>query len=255
MAGISPNIMLWVGPFTTFHSAFVHATSIGPGSVQICTGDAGLPTAGITPGSKRRQHNFAARFRSGHSVWNVPDAGQSLPQLRQDEAAIPPRSPDSLPIRSGKSGAFFLLVCDSFTNDARLAASGAGSVRIPFAGSSTFGVEYVLSPAWWYPPIARNRDRLLLVPGCRPGGAGDSIGVNVDQPSSSSYLPVSPPIVVGNPLIGRRHLQKRNRRGDRKKLWRDQLIAMDRSGEILVDRLIQVEGRPTSSSPCMRRRS
>src|SRR6185437_4620290 len=25
MAGISPNIMLWVGPFTTFHSAFVHA--------------------------------------------------------------------------------------------------------------------------------------------------------------------------------------------------------------------------------------
>jgi sterol desaturase/sphingolipid hydroxylase (fatty acid hydroxylase superfamily) len=25
MAGISPNVMLWVGPFTTFHSAFVHA--------------------------------------------------------------------------------------------------------------------------------------------------------------------------------------------------------------------------------------
>ena len=25
MAGISPNIMLWVGPFNTFHSAFVHA--------------------------------------------------------------------------------------------------------------------------------------------------------------------------------------------------------------------------------------
>ncbi|MET4800958.1 sterol desaturase/sphingolipid hydroxylase (fatty acid hydroxylase superfamily) [Bradyrhizobium sp. LB11.1] len=25
MAGISPNVMIWVGPFTTFHSAFVHA--------------------------------------------------------------------------------------------------------------------------------------------------------------------------------------------------------------------------------------
>jgi sterol desaturase/sphingolipid hydroxylase (fatty acid hydroxylase superfamily) len=33
MAGISPNIMLWVGPFTTFHSAFVHANlnwTLGP---------------------------------------------------------------------------------------------------------------------------------------------------------------------------------------------------------------------------------
>ena len=33
MAGISPNIMLWVGPFTTLHSAFVHANlnwTLGP---------------------------------------------------------------------------------------------------------------------------------------------------------------------------------------------------------------------------------
>jgi sterol desaturase/sphingolipid hydroxylase (fatty acid hydroxylase superfamily) len=33
MAGISPNIMLWVGPFTTFSSAFVHANlnwTLGP---------------------------------------------------------------------------------------------------------------------------------------------------------------------------------------------------------------------------------
>src|SRR5258707_1899052 len=32
-AGISPNVMLWVGPFTTFHSAFVHANlncTLGP---------------------------------------------------------------------------------------------------------------------------------------------------------------------------------------------------------------------------------
>lgn len=33
MAGISPEIMVWVGPFTTFHSAFVHANlnwTLGP---------------------------------------------------------------------------------------------------------------------------------------------------------------------------------------------------------------------------------
>ena len=33
LAGISPNVMLWVGPFTTAHSAFVHANlnwSLGP---------------------------------------------------------------------------------------------------------------------------------------------------------------------------------------------------------------------------------
>jgi len=33
MAGISPNVMVWLGPFTTFHSAFVHANlnwTLGP---------------------------------------------------------------------------------------------------------------------------------------------------------------------------------------------------------------------------------
>ncbi len=33
LAGISPNVMLWVGPFTTAHSAFVHANlnwTLGP---------------------------------------------------------------------------------------------------------------------------------------------------------------------------------------------------------------------------------
>jgi sterol desaturase/sphingolipid hydroxylase (fatty acid hydroxylase superfamily) len=40
MAGISPNIMLWVGPFTTFHSAFVHANlnwTLGPLRYVIAT--------------------------------------------------------------------------------------------------------------------------------------------------------------------------------------------------------------------------
>jgi sterol desaturase/sphingolipid hydroxylase (fatty acid hydroxylase superfamily) len=40
LAGISPNIMLWVGPFTTFHSAFVHANlnwTLGPFKYLIAT--------------------------------------------------------------------------------------------------------------------------------------------------------------------------------------------------------------------------
>src|SRR5258708_1207596 len=40
MAGISPNIMLWVGPFNTFHSAFVHANlnwTLGPFKYVLAT--------------------------------------------------------------------------------------------------------------------------------------------------------------------------------------------------------------------------
>jgi sterol desaturase/sphingolipid hydroxylase (fatty acid hydroxylase superfamily) len=40
MAGISPNVMVWVGPFTTFHSAFVHANlnwTLGPFRYVIAT--------------------------------------------------------------------------------------------------------------------------------------------------------------------------------------------------------------------------
>jgi sterol desaturase/sphingolipid hydroxylase (fatty acid hydroxylase superfamily) len=40
LAGISPNIMIWVGPFTIFHSAFVHANlkwTLGPFRYVIAT--------------------------------------------------------------------------------------------------------------------------------------------------------------------------------------------------------------------------
>jgi sterol desaturase/sphingolipid hydroxylase (fatty acid hydroxylase superfamily) len=40
MAGISPDIMLWLGPITTFHSAFVHANlnwSLGPFKYVLAT--------------------------------------------------------------------------------------------------------------------------------------------------------------------------------------------------------------------------
>jgi sterol desaturase/sphingolipid hydroxylase (fatty acid hydroxylase superfamily) len=40
LAGISPNVMVWLGPFTTFHSAFVHANlnwTLGPLRYVIAT--------------------------------------------------------------------------------------------------------------------------------------------------------------------------------------------------------------------------
>lgn len=40
VAGISPNVMLWVGPFTIFHSAFVHANlnwTLGPFKYVLAT--------------------------------------------------------------------------------------------------------------------------------------------------------------------------------------------------------------------------
>ncbi|MDR3469164.1 MAG: sterol desaturase family protein [Xanthobacteraceae bacterium] len=40
LAGISPNVMIWVGPFTMFHSAFVHANlnwTLGPLKYVIAT--------------------------------------------------------------------------------------------------------------------------------------------------------------------------------------------------------------------------
>ena len=40
VAGISPNVMLWVGPFTIFHSAFVHANlnwTLGPLKYVVAT--------------------------------------------------------------------------------------------------------------------------------------------------------------------------------------------------------------------------
>jgi sterol desaturase/sphingolipid hydroxylase (fatty acid hydroxylase superfamily) len=68
MAGISPNVMLWVGPFTTFHSAFVHANlnwTLGPFKYVLATPifhrwhHTSLEEGGNT--------NFAGTFRSGTS--------------------------------------------------------------------------------------------------------------------------------------------------------------------------------------------
>jgi sterol desaturase/sphingolipid hydroxylase (fatty acid hydroxylase superfamily) len=92
MAGISPNIMLWVGPFTTFHSAFVHANlnwTLGPLKYVLATPvfhrwhHTGLEDGGNT--------NFAGTF----PVWDMLFGTFRMPESRlpddygKDEAAMP----------------------------------------------------------------------------------------------------------------------------------------------------------------------
>jgi sterol desaturase/sphingolipid hydroxylase (fatty acid hydroxylase superfamily) len=92
MAGISPNIMLWVGPFTTFHSAFVHANlnwTLGPLKYVLATPvfhrwhHTGLEEGGNT--------NFAGTF----PIWDMLFGTFRMPENRlpdnygKDEAAMP----------------------------------------------------------------------------------------------------------------------------------------------------------------------
>ena len=93
MAGISPNIMLWVGPFTTFHSAFVHANlnwTLGPLKYVLATPvfhrwhHTGLEEGGNT--------NFAGTF----PIWDMLFGTFRMPEKQlpdnygKDEAAMPP---------------------------------------------------------------------------------------------------------------------------------------------------------------------
>ena len=77
MAGISPNIMLWVGPFTTFHSAFVHANlnwTLGPFRYVLATPV--FHRWHHTSLEAGRQHQLCRYFPGlGHDVRNLPDAG------------------------------------------------------------------------------------------------------------------------------------------------------------------------------------
>jgi len=92
MAGISPNIMLWVGPFNTFHSAFVHANlnwTLGPFKYVLATPvfhrwhHTQLETGGNT--------NFAGTFPLCDiliGTFRMPP--DELPhQYGKDEAAMP----------------------------------------------------------------------------------------------------------------------------------------------------------------------
>jgi sterol desaturase/sphingolipid hydroxylase (fatty acid hydroxylase superfamily) len=83
MAGISPNIMLWVGPFTTFHSAFVHANlnwTLGPFKYVLATPV--FHRWHHTPLDQGGMKNFAPAF----SLWDVLFGTFYMPQ-----AALPER--------------------------------------------------------------------------------------------------------------------------------------------------------------------
>jgi sterol desaturase/sphingolipid hydroxylase (fatty acid hydroxylase superfamily) len=92
MAGISPNVMIWVGPFTTFHSAFVHANlswTLGPLKYVLATPV--FHRWHHTPMDEGGNTNFAGTF----PVWDIlfgtfrmPE-GQLPTTYGKDEAAMP----------------------------------------------------------------------------------------------------------------------------------------------------------------------
>ena len=87
---------------------------------------------------------------------------------------------------------------------------------------------------------------LLLAPAIAladPGPESKSIAVNVDQAKLVKLPPRVATIVVGNPLIADVTLQPGGLMVVTGKGYgATNFIAMDRAGEVLVDRIIQVEG-------------
>jgi len=91
-AGISPNVMIWVGPFTTFHSAFVHANlnwTLGPFKYVLATPV--FHRWHHTPMEEGGNTNFAGTF----PIWDIlfgtfrmPD-GQLPAVYGKDEATMP----------------------------------------------------------------------------------------------------------------------------------------------------------------------
>ncbi|WP_024507658.1 sterol desaturase family protein [Bradyrhizobium sp. ARR65] len=92
MAGISPNVMLWVGPFTTFHSAFVHANlswTLGPLKYVLATPV--FHRWHHTPLEEGGDTNFAGTF----PIWDILFGTFRMPEGRlpenygKDEADMP----------------------------------------------------------------------------------------------------------------------------------------------------------------------
>src|SRR6201996_6509193 len=92
MAGISPNIMLWVGPFNTFHSAFVHANlkwTLGPFRYVLATPV--FHRWHPTPLEAGGNTNFAGTF----PIWDILFGTFRMPanelpeNYGKDEAAMP----------------------------------------------------------------------------------------------------------------------------------------------------------------------
>ncbi|WP_407156801.1 sterol desaturase family protein [Bradyrhizobium sp. STM 3557] len=92
MAGISPNVMIWVGPFNTFHSAFVHANlnwTLGPFKCVLASPV--FHRWHHTPADDGGNTNFAGTF----PIWDVLFGTFRMPDGRlpdgygKDEAEMP----------------------------------------------------------------------------------------------------------------------------------------------------------------------
>lgn len=92
LAGISPDIMLWVGPFNSFHSAFVHANlkwTLGPFKYVLATPV--FHRWHHTPREDGGSTNFAATFPILDvlfGTFRMPE-GRLPENYGQDEAAMP----------------------------------------------------------------------------------------------------------------------------------------------------------------------
>ncbi|MFK4592541.1 sterol desaturase/sphingolipid hydroxylase (fatty acid hydroxylase superfamily) [Bradyrhizobium diazoefficiens] len=92
MAGISPNVMIWLAPFTTFHSAFVHANlnwTFGPFKYVLATPV--FHRWHHTSLEEGRRHQFRRDLPAlGRAVRHLPHAGGAtaagLRQGRSDHA-------------------------------------------------------------------------------------------------------------------------------------------------------------------------
>ena len=103
LAGISPNVMLWVGPFTTATSAMVHANlnwTLRP--VQIRAGQSGFSPLAPHGARSRRLEQFLRHIPDlGHSVRHLLHAEKRIArQLWHRRQRIPGkfRRPAALPV-------------------------------------------------------------------------------------------------------------------------------------------------------------
>ena len=111
MAGISPNVMLWVGPLTTFHSAFVHANlnwTLGPFKYVLATPV--FHRSHRTAAGRRRRHQFRRLVSDlGPAVRDLPDAGrQAARNLREGRSGDAAGSVGQLAFLSATDGRYGL---------------------------------------------------------------------------------------------------------------------------------------------------
>ncbi len=132
LAGISPNVMLWVGPFTTASSAFVHANlnwTLGPFKYVI----AGpvFHRWHHTAAGPRRQHEFRRHLPDlGPAVRHLLHAGKRAAGClwhRRPELPGELRRPDALSVPQQARPTPARALCTSFTNlQSTLGMAGRG---------------------------------------------------------------------------------------------------------------------------------